>query len=93
MNEYPKMLYRKYQGEEPMVVCEGHKLDHMIVESEDEELAALDKGWRTTLLPEQPKEKRVDPRDAEIARLKAELADTRKAGAASKPAKVEPAVA
>ena len=51
MTDYPKMLYR--DGTE--IEWEGLSLDTLVVENEDEELAA--DGWRATPAPAEKKAK------------------------------------
>lgn len=52
--EYPKALYRDRQSPEPetgaWVIPDPYET--RIVQNEDEELAALEDGWRLTRLPE-----------------------------------------
>ena len=46
MTEYPKMIYR--DGAE--IDVNGIKVDTLVVHGEDEELQALDAGWRVSLV-------------------------------------------
>lgn len=55
--DYPKALYRdgddgnhnSWDG--PLLVAGKHQVETMIVNDEDEELAALSEGWRDTAAP------------------------------------------
>lgn len=77
--EYPKAVYRKGVGEqlygEPFKTA-GNKLDVATVENAEEEAEALALGWY--LSPDlEAEQKRIDAmaeKDAEIARLQAQLA-------------------
>lgn len=59
MSDYPKMLYR-CGGE--MKVCEAFDVDTRIVASEDEELSALEEGWRAS--PKPPEKAKVEKKAA-----------------------------
>ena len=71
--EHPKMLFRNGSGS-AAVDIEGVSCDTVIVHSPEEEGEYLAKGWRTTA-SEDGEVKKIDPRDAEIARLTAMLAE------------------
>lgn len=52
VSEYPKMLYREgtltghtLDASTPLKIGNAHECETLIVESEDEELAALEDGW------------------------------------------------
>lgn len=80
MSEYPKMLFREATGAEPMIRCESYNLDYLTVDNEGDELAASEEGWRVSPDPRDHDRdgrkggRRNDPRDDEIAGLKAQLA-------------------
>lgn len=73
MSAYPKMLYRDGEGlehlhcEQPLLVGGKHKVDTLVVQDEDEELAALTDGWRDTAAPadESPKRGPGRPKQTE----------------------------
>lgn len=63
--EYPKMLYRDGDGEQHQtwggaLHIGGHKVDTLIVDGEDEELAAHEDGWREKPAPLSPLDHDLD---------------------------------
>lgn len=65
MSEYPKMLYRtgendQHQGWGGSLPIGGHKVETLIVDGEDEELAAHEEGWRERPEPPSPLDHDLD---------------------------------
>ena len=63
MREYPKMLFRAgelrdhHLNAEPIKIANSYDAETLIVETADEELAALEAGWHVTLAATVPVKK------------------------------------
>ena len=63
MQEYPKMLFRAgelsnhHLNAEPIKIANLYDAETLIVETADEELAALETGWHTTIAATVPAKK------------------------------------